>query len=189
MVSLTSLWLPILLAAIAVFVASSVIHMALKYHNSEFWQLPDEASILDRMRTAGVVPGFYSFPWAGSMKEYGSPEMLKKCEDGPIGTLNVVPSGPSAMGKALILWLIYSVVIGVFAAYLAGRTLPAGAHYLQVFRIVGCSSFMAYSFAHLSDAIWKQKPFSMCLKHVFDGLVYALLTAGVFGWLWPPNLP
>ncbi len=185
MVSLTTLWLPILLAAVAVFIASSVIHMALKYHNSEYRQLPDEASVLDGMRNAGVEPGFYAFPYAGTMKEMGSPEMLKKYEEGPVGTINVGPSGPPAMGKALVLWFIYSIVVGVFAAYLASRTLAAGTHYLQVFRVVGCSSFMAYSFAYIADAVWKQKPFSMCLKHVFDGLVYALLTAGIFGWLWP----
>ena len=32
---------------------------------------------------------------------------------------------------------------------------------------------------------WKMKPCKMTLKHAFDGLVYALLTAGIFGWLWP----
>ena len=89
------------------------------------------------------------------------------------------------MGKALALWFVYTLVVGFFAAYLASRTLAPGSHYLQVFRVVGCSSFMAYAFAHFSDAVWKQKPWSMTLKHVFDGLVYGLLTAGVFGWLWP----
>jgi F0F1-type ATP synthase assembly protein I len=185
MVSLTALWIPIVLSAVVVFIASSVIHMALKYHNSEYRQLPDEDAVLGSMRGGKIAPGFYSFPYAASMKEMGSPEMMKKYEQGPVGTANINPSGPPAMGKALGLWFVYTLVVGVFAGYLASRTLDAGAHYLQVFRIVGCSSFMAYSLAHLSDSIWKTKPWSMTLKHVFDGLVYALLTAGVFGWLWP----
>lgn len=34
-------------------------------------------------------------------------------------------------------------------------------------------------------AVWNMKPWGMALKHSFDGLVYSLLTAGIFGWLWP----
>jgi hypothetical protein len=185
MVSLTALWLPIVLAAVAVFIASSVIHMVFKYHSSEYRPLPEEGAILNAIRSAKAGPGFYSFPYAGTMKEMGSPEMTEKYTQGPVGTVNINPSGPPAMGKNLLLWFIYSIVVGVFAGYLASRTLAAGTHYLQVFRVVGCASFMAYSFAHFSDAVWKMKPWTMTLKHVFDGLVYALLTAGVFGWLWP----
>jgi hypothetical protein len=185
MVSLTALWLPIVLSAVAVFIASSVIHMVFKYHTSEYRQLPDEDAVLGALRNAKVGPGFYAFPRAATMKEMGSPEMQEKYKKGPCGTVNVIPSGPPAMGRALILWFIYSLVVGVFAGYLASRTLAPGTHYLQVFRVVGCASFMAYSFAYLSDGIWKMKPWSMNLKHVFDGLVYGLLTAGCFGWLWP----
>lgn len=185
MVSLTALWLPIVLSAVAVFIASSVIHMALKYHNSEYRQLPNEDAILSAIRNAKTGPGFYSFPYAGSMKEMGSPEMMEKYSRGPVGTANINPSGPPAMAKNLALWFLYSVVIGIFAGYLASRTLAAGTSYLQVFRVVGCASFMAYALAHFSDAIWKTKPWSMTLKHVLDGLVYGLITAGVFGWLWP----
>lgn len=185
MISLTALWLPIVLSAVVVFIASSVIHMTFKYHNAEYRQLPGEEAVLESMRSGKIAPGFYAFPYAGTMKEMGTPEMLEKYSRGPVGTANINPSGPPAMGKALGLWFAYTLVVGLFAAYLASRTLAPGTHYLQVFRVVGCSSFMAYSFAYLSDAIWKMKPWSMTLKHVFDGLIYGLLTAGVFGWLWP----
>ena len=185
MVSLTALWLPIVLAAVVVFIASSVIHMAFKYHNSEYQQLPDEDAVLGAMRNSKIGPGFYSFPYAADMKEMGSPEMLEKYKQGPMGTANINPNGPPAMGKHLVLWFLFSIVVGVFAGYLASRTLAPGTHYLQVFRVVGCSSFLAYAFAHFSDAVWGIKPWSMSFKHAFDGLVYGLLTAGVFGWLWP----
>jgi hypothetical protein len=154
MVSLTALWLPIVLSAVAVFIASSVIHMVFKYHNSEYRKLPEEGAILDAMRSAKPGPGFYSFPYAADMKEMGSPEMTKKYTQGPVGTVNINPNGPPAMGKHLLLWFIYSIAVGVFAGYLASRTLSVGENYLQVFRVVGCASFMAYSFAHFSDAVW-----------------------------------
>lgn len=185
MVPLTALWLPIVLAAVVVFIASTIIHMALKYHNSEYRKLPDEDRLLDVIGSAKPSPGFYAFPRAATMKEMATPEMQEKFARGPVGTMNINPAGPPAMGKALALWFGLSLVVGLFTAYIAGRTLAPGTDYLQVFRVAGCASFMAYSFAHLSDAIWQQKPWSMTLKHVFDGLVYGLLTGGVFGWLWP----
>ena len=47
MVGLTSLWLPILLSAIVVFILSSVIHMFLGYHNSDYARLPGDRLDVD----------------------------------------------------------------------------------------------------------------------------------------------
>jgi hypothetical protein len=185
MVSLTALWLPIVLSAVAVFIASSIIHMALKYHNSEYRQLPDEEAVLGAMRNGNIGPGLYSFPYAASMQEMGTPELMEKYKQGPVGTANINPSGPPAMGKYLVQWFIYCLVVGVFSGYLARITLAAGTEYIMVFRVVGCVAFMGYSLAHFSDAVWKMKPWRMTIKHAFDGLVYGLLTGGIFGWLWP----
>lgn len=185
MVPLSSLWIPIILAAVTVFVVSSILHMVFKYHNREYRKLPNEESLLEAILKEKVGPGFYSFPHAANAREMGSEEMQTKYKRGPVGMMNVVPNGSPAMGSLLGMWFVYSLLVGLFAAYVAGRTLGPEASYLTVFRVVGATAFMAYSFAHFSDAIWKQKPWSMALKHVFDGLAYALVTAGVFGWLWP----
>ncbi len=56
MVPLTALWLSILLAAVIVFVASSLIHMVLKYHQSDYRQLPEEDKLLSALRPAGLTP-------------------------------------------------------------------------------------------------------------------------------------
>jgi hypothetical protein len=50
---------------------------------------------------------------------------------------------------------------------------------------VGTAAFLAYGLANLSNSIWKGQTWSMTIKEVIDGLVFALLTAGTFGWLWP----
>jgi len=42
MVSIISLWLPILLSAVAVFLVSSVIHMVFQYHKTDFKKIPSE---------------------------------------------------------------------------------------------------------------------------------------------------
>ena len=185
MVLLSALWLPILVSAVFVFIASSVIHMVVGWHNSDYGKLPDEDSLSAAMRGAGVRPGDYAFPRASSMKEMGDPAMIEKFKEGPVGFMTVRPSGPPAMGKALVQWFLYSILISIFGAYVAGRTLGAGAEYLTVFRVVGAVTFIGYAGGHISESIWKGTAWLASTKHVVDGLVYAVLTAGVFGWLWP----
>ena len=185
MVYLTALWLPILLSAVVVFLASWMMHMLLPHHKSDYTKLPNEDGMLQAMRSHTLVPGTYMFPHCGSHKELGSAEMMEKFKKGPVGILTVIPSGPPAMGKYLGLWFAFCLLVSLFAAYVAGRTLGLGAQYLAVFRIVGTVAFVAYSVGQMPDSIWRGQPWSNTFKHVFDGLVYALLTAGMFGWLWP----
>jgi hypothetical protein len=184
MVPLIALWLPILLSAVIVFVASFIMHMLLPYHRSDYGQLPDEDKILAVLRAAALKRGLYIFPFA-THKDMRSPALIEKQKQGPVGFLTIVPSGPPAMPKFLIQWFVYCLVIGFFVAYLTGRTVASGAHYLAVFRVAGTAAFLAYGLGHLSDGIWKGQKWSVTIKEVIDGLVYGLLTAGAFGWLWP----
>lgn len=184
MVGLTALWIPIVLAAVIVFVASSIMHMVLPYHRSDYRKLPDEEKVLAALRAAGLTRGLYNFPFT-THKEMKSPEVQEKFKQGPVGFLTLFPSGPVNMGKFMGLWFVYCLVIGFFAAYLTGHTVAPGAHYLTVFRVAGTAAFMAYGLGILSNGIWKGQPWSMVTKECFDGLIYGLLTAGTFGWLWP----
>jgi hypothetical protein len=185
MVSITALWVPILLSAVIVFVASSIMHMVLPYHKSDYRKLPDEDEVVDALRAAGVTPGPpYHFPHT-THKEMKSPEVVEKFKRGPIGLLTVIPSGAPAMGKYLGMWFAYCVVISIFVACVAGRTLAPGTRYPEVFHVVALASFLAYGLGQIQDSIWKGQTWGVTAKHVFDGLIYALLTAGTFGWLWP----
>ncbi|MGH7567881.1 MAG: hypothetical protein ACREL9_02760 [Gemmatimonadales bacterium] len=114
-----------------------------------------------------------------------SPEFAEKIRTGPNLVLTVIPNGPWPMGKNLTLWFLYSVVVGVFAAYVAGRALPPGAPYLSVFRFAGVTAFVGYSVALWQMSIWYRRAWSTTIKATVDGVIYALLTAGAFGWLWP----
>jgi hypothetical protein len=185
MVPLTALVLPIVLATVFVFIVSSIMHMVLPIHRNDLQKLPNEDAVIEALRAAGVTKGDYMFPRAASMKDAHSPEMTAKFERGPAGLMSVFPPGPPKMMVGLVLWALYCLVISVFAAYLAGRTLAPGTHYLAVFRIAGAAAFLAYGIGQLPDSIWRGQAWGTTLKHVADGLVYALVTAGVFGWLWP----
>jgi len=184
-VPITALWLPILLSAVIVFIVSSIIHMALPIHKNDYRKLPDEEKVMDALRIAGVTPGrMYIFRYT-THKEMKSPEAMEKFKRGPIGGITIRPTGAPAMGKFLVQWFLYCIVVGIFVAYLTGRTRPAGTPYLEVFRVAGASAFLAYSVALIQDAIWKAEDWGVTFKHVIDGFIFALLTAGTFGWLWP----
>jgi hypothetical protein len=185
MVPVMSLGVPIVVSAGIVFVASSIIHMVLPYHRNDLRKLPTEDEVMAALRRFNIPPGDYVVPHAGSPAGMKHPEFVEKMKKGPVVFMTLAPGGPPSMGKSLLLWFLYSIVVSVFAAYIAGRALAPGAHYLEVFRFAGCSAFMAYSLALPQNSIWYKRNWRMTLKAMFDGLVYGLLTAGTFGWLWP----
>lgn len=182
-ISLISLWLPIVVSAVIVFLASSAVWMVLQYHNSDWRKLPDEDSA--RAALKGTAPGQYSVPNATSSAERKNPEWQEKYREGPAAMLVVFPHGSLAMGKQMFQWIIYCLAISFMVAYISSFTVAAGAHYLQVFRVAATVAVLAYAGAAPTNAIWFGHTWSATLKDVLDGVIYGLLTAGVFGWLWP----
>ena len=182
MVDLASLLLPILLSAVFVFLASSVIHMALPIHRGDYRKLPAEDKVLDGLRGT-VPPGQYMFPCADSMKEMSSPEMVAKFQRGPVGMMIVRPPNSMNMGKSLGIWFAFCIVIGVCTAYVTGLVLPPGDG--RVFRIACTVATLCHAFSSVNDSIWKGVRWSTTFKFVFDGVVYGLVTGATFAWLWP----
>jgi hypothetical protein len=173
------------LSAVAVFVVSSIMHMVLTYHRADVHRLPNEDRVLEVIRGGNLTPGVYFYPYSASAKEMGTPEMVEKFKRGPVGMLTALPSGPPVMPKLLALWFVYSLLIGVFVAYVASRTLAPGVEYLSVFRLAGTVAFLGYAGQEMANSIWRGQPWGTTVRNTIDGLVYALVTAGVFGWLWP----
>jgi hypothetical protein len=185
MVSLGALWLPIIVSAVFVFFASFLLWAVLPFHKGDYRGLPNEAGILEVLRNQGIPAGQYMFPFCRDHKEAKTPEMTKKIEQGPVGFMVIRPSGKISMSLPMIQSVAYNLIVAVFVAYLAGVTLSAGAPYLRVFRVVGTAGILAYCGALFYQAIWFWRPWKAVWKEVVDGVIYGLLTAGVFGWLWP----
>jgi len=186
MVLLSELWLPMLLSAVFVFVVSSLVHMVLGVHKNDYKRLGSEEKVLEALRAQSVQPGEYMFPACPhSMKDMGSPEMVAKYKQGPVGQLVVLQPGVPSIGKNLLQWFLYCVVIGIFTGYIAHLGLDRGAHYLKVFQLTGAAAVGMYAFAAIPNSIWKGISWNTTLKFVFDGILYGLVTAGTFGWLWP----
>lgn len=185
MTSLAALWLPILLSAVFVFVVSSVIHMLLPWHKSEYPAVPNEDRVMDALRPLAIPPGEYMLPRANSMAAMKDPAFLEKMKRGPVMILTVLRNEMPPMGPALMWWFVYALVVSLFAAYVAGRALGPGAMYLDVFRFAGTTAFVGYALALWQMVIWYHRSLSATFKSTLDGLIYACVTAGTLGWLWP----
>jgi Flp pilus assembly protein TadB len=185
MVAVTALWLPILVSAVFVFIVSSVIHMVFGYHANDYKKLPDEDGVADALRRMNIPAGDYMLPRPASMKDMKTPEFQEKVKKGPGAVMTIWGGGQTSMSGSLVQWFLYSVIVGIFAAYVAGRALTPEAHYLAVFRFAGVTAFVGYSLALMQHSIWYKRSWTSTLKSMFDGLLYALVTAGTFGWLWP----
>jgi hypothetical protein len=185
MTDLAALWLPLLLSAVFIFIASSIIHMTPLWHKNDFPPLPDEEAARAAIGPLNVPPGDYMLPRCKSMKEFGGAEFQAKLKAGPNWVITAMPKGGSGMGKSLVLWFLFIVVVLVFAAYVSSHALGAGAHYMDVFRYVGTTAFMGFALGGVPQSIWYQRAWSTTFKHLFDGLIYGCVAAGTFGWLWP----
>ncbi|HXV14122.1 MAG TPA: hypothetical protein VEC56_07940 [Candidatus Krumholzibacteria bacterium] len=185
MVTVMSLWLPILVSAVVVFIASSIVHMVLKYHANDFAKIPNEDAIMDALRKFNIPQGEYCVPRADSMKAMKEQAFVDKLNKGPVLLMTILPNGPFNMGKSLGLWFGHSVIVSVFAAYIAGRALGPGSDYLDVFRFAGTVAFVGYTLGVWQGWIWYKRKTSTVIKLTIDGLVYGLCTGGVFGAMWP----
>ena len=184
MTGLTALWLPILVSAVLVFIASSIIHMVSPWHKSDYPKLATEQQVMDALRPLEIPPGDYFVPRPSSRDEMNSPAFKERVKQGPVVVFTVMP-GEFSMGRNLALWFAYCAVIGFLAAYVTGRALPPGTAYLRVFRFAGTTAFIGYSAALWQMSIWYHRAWTTTIKATVDGLIYGLLTAGAFGWLWP----
>lgn len=186
-VEMTSLWLPIIVSAVVVFFASSIVWMVLPHHKSDYKSLPDENALAGALRAQGAQPGQYCIPsmiGPDGKQDCKSPAFQEKVKAGPWATLTVLPSWPS-MGRSLGLWFVHLLVIAAVVAFITSRTLAPGASFRAVFQVAGAAAFLPFALMAVPQHIWKGLPASIVVKEFFDGLAYALITGATFAWLWP----
>jgi len=185
MISIAALWMPILVSAVLVFIASSIIHMAPLWHRSEYPKVPNEDKVMDALRPLAIPPGDYMLPRANDMKDMKSTAFTEKMNRGPVAIMTVLPNGCPSMARNLAQWFLYVVGVSVLTAYMTGNLLPPGTEYLAVFRFACTTAFIGYAVALWQMSIWYKRSWSTTLKATLDGVIYGLLTGGAFGWLWP----
>ena len=183
MVPLTQLWLPILVSAVLVFIASNILWMGLKFwHYRDYKRVPDDAVFVDAAKS--LSSGLYMFPWMDWKTM--TPEQKAAAQAGPSALMIVRNPATFGFGKALVLYFLYCILGSLLAAYVASATIAPGAEYLHVHRIAGTAGMLFWAFGtNVSDSIWYGKPWSVAIKHIIDGVIFGFLIGGTFGWLWP----
>lgn len=181
------LWLPTVLSAVAVFILSSIIHMVVPWHKNDYAKFPDEAGVLDALRGYNLPPGEYMAPAPAGRGDMSSPEFQAKVKRGPLVILNIQSGDSISMGRPLILWFGYVLVVSALAGHVA--VVATGGdpaiHTRTIFHTVGLAALLAYAGALWQQTIWFRKPALTSFKATFDALIYALTTAVIFVYFWP----
>ena len=185
MISVTALLLPALLSAVLVFLVSSIVHMATKWHAGDFLKVPNEDAVMAALRPFNIAPGSYVMPRPSSMKDLGTPEFKEKHRLGPSAMLHVLPGGQTGMSQQLVGWFIYAFVVALMAGYVTSKGVGVGAPSTGVFKFVGAIAFMGYSVGLWQMSIWYRRSWVVTLKSTIDGVIYGALTGLAFAWLWP----
>jgi hypothetical protein len=179
------LWLPIVLSSVFVFVVSAVIHMATPWHSGDYKKLPNQDPVMDALRPFSIPPGDYMVPRGEQMKDMRTPEFKERMAKGPVIVMTVFPTGMWGIGKNLVLWFIYLILISAFAAYMCYHTLPVGASTRNIIRVAGLTAFLGYAPALWQMTIWYRRSWGTTVKATIDGALFAAVTAATFAWLWP----
>jgi hypothetical protein len=189
MVTLAQLWLPILLSAVFVFVASAFVHMVFKWHQPDYLKLPNEDDVRAAIRKGAPAPGQYSMPHCVGPQDAQKPETRQKFADGPVAMMWVLPNGMPSMGRMLGQWFTLNLVVALLIAYVAANTLATGAAAGHVLRVTASIGFLAYAVGSVSDGIWFGRPWRVVAKDLLDALAYAFAGGAAFAWLWPAASP
>jgi hypothetical protein len=181
--SVWSLWLPILVSGIALFIASCLAWMVLPHHKKEWVRLPNEESIMKQIKGDALPPGQYCFPFAASAEDTKSEAYKAKMKAGPHGTLTLWRDAPN-MAVNIACTLAFFLVTNFVIAYLAGIALDPGEEAMKVFRFVGTAGILTYGTANILNGIWFGRKM---VADIVDGIAYGLITGAIFAALWPPG--
>ncbi|HZW07400.1 MAG TPA: hypothetical protein VFF65_09765 [Phycisphaerales bacterium] len=186
---LTNLWLPIVVSGAVVWIASAVAWMAVGHHKKDRDPVPGgrEQELMDAITRMSIPPGNYGFPDFCQHDKLPRKERMAAMkalyDRRPMGLLRVW--GEMNMGVNMLLTFVFYLVTSAVIGYLAWATLPQGAPFAKVFQVIATAGILAYCFASFPGDLWFQKKRRAMAMDWIDGIVFGLITAAVFAWLWP----
>lgn len=184
---LIPLWLPILLSAVAVWIVSAVVWMALPHHKGDFIGLPNppgEDHFMEFVRASGIKPGNYSFPDCRDHAVMKTERVQQAWEKGPVGHLSVWKT-PVTMGDKMVATFVVYLIVSTVIAYITRLALPDAAPFGKVFQVASTAGILAYCFSFIPNAIWFGAYKRTIIANVVDGIVYGVVTGLIFAWRWP----
>ena len=184
MTPVTSLVLPILVAAVAVFILSMIVQMAMPWHKTDFGNVPDDDEFLNAIRQLNIPPGDYTVPSPRLPGGARNPDFVEKWAKGPSVTMTVI--GPSDnMGRYMGQWFAFTVLVAVIAGWVTSSIVGPGGDEHAVFHYGAIITFLSYSLGAWPISIWYHRKWSTAFKSAFDAMLYGLATGFVFSLMWP----
>lgn len=182
-----ALWLPIIAAAVGVFLVSFITHTVLPYHRTDVRKVPadKEDAVLDALRRADLPPGDYAAPHAGGMSGMKDPAFIAKATKGPLAFVTLAPGSAPSMGPYLGLWFVYCLIVSGGSAYVVWRVFGPSDRISAIFKFGCVVAFLSYGMALPQMSIWYRRSWMTTAKSLFDSVLYGLATGGVFAYLWP----
>ncbi|MHC9509624.1 hypothetical protein [Kangiella sp. M94] len=187
-ISIADLWLPILLSGLFAWIASALIHMLIKYHNSDYQKLNNEDDIAKAIAEGKSKVGFYTLPHCADFKEMEDPKVQQRFKDGPVAIVTIIQNGLPPMGKLLIQQLLFFVIGSLLIGYIGSIGMVAGAPTGDIFRLLFVAGFICFGWASIPYSIWFGHPWSVTSKYLMDAIIYAVVVASTFCWLWPKDI-
>lgn len=184
-VSIIDLWLAILLSGSFAWIASALIHMVVKYHNSDYKKLNNEAEVAKAIDSGKSGVGFYTLPHCADFKEMEDPKVQQQFKDGPVAMVTIMPNGLPPMGKLLTQQLLFFVLGSLLIGYVGTLGLVGSSASVDIFRMLFVTGFICYGWAAIPYSIWFGHPWSVTVKYLIDAAIYSAVTALTFVWLWP----
>ena len=182
------LWLPIVLSAVILFIASSVIWMFAPHHKTEWKEPPQVDALRTFLRQSGITAGAFVFPHmtaADRADKAKAAEKMKQAEEGPAGVLFLRAPGPMGMGRMMVQQFVFFLVVAALIALLDVHMMDRGTVYLAVFKRDAIIAFLTFGLGTAPESIWFARPWKSFWLQAIDAAIYAGLLAGTFGWLWP----
>jgi hypothetical protein len=184
MTPITSLLLPVLVAAVAVFALSSIIQTFMPWHKRDYGNVPDDDAFLNAMRQLDVSPGDYIVPSPRLPSGGRNPDFVAKWATGPSVMMTVIPPSAS-MGRYMGQWFAFTLLVAAIAGWVTGTIVRPGGDGHAVFHFTAVITFLSYSLGAWPLSIWYHRKWSTAFKSAFDALLYGMATGLVFSWLWP----
>jgi len=153
------------LGAVAMFIWSSIAHMALPLGEAGVQQIDKEDALLSTLQSTLSSPGLYMFPKMGTDQSQNE----KKIAAGPSGLLIYFPTRNFVFGKSLAIEFVTQLLQALIAVYLLSLTsIATFGGRLGFYAIVGLLAAIATNISYWN---WYGFPVTYTCAYMFTGWV------------------
>ncbi len=184
MTPITSLLIPIVVAALAVFIVSMII-MAMPWHRSDQGNVPNDDAAIAAIQSLNLAPDDYAVPNPRLPGGGKNPDFIAKFERGPSFHMTVMDPRRMNMGIYIGTWFLFTLLISTIAGWVTGSIVAPGGNTHAVFHFSAIITACSYGFGAWPISIWYHRRWSTAFKGTFDAILYGLATGAVYMWLWP----